>query len=121
MKKGWICSVLLLWLWLLPALPAGAASPPDYRIVNMVDDFLVYYQECRDMNVQERTDAWETMLEAKYPQFFQDALYRRKTGADRERYKEICISRFWEEVAPRIDTIAALNRGVGEKNTPVSG
>ena len=115
MKRCWIFPCLLLCLaWLFP-LSAAASTPADYRVINMIDDFLAYYDAVHEKSDREKSTAWEDMLENKYPQFFRDAIYRRKTGADRDRYKESCIARFWREIAPEIEAIAALNQGVNDR------
>jgi hypothetical protein len=52
------------------------------------------------------------MLEGKHPLFFRDAIYRGKKGAERDRYKQVCIRSFWDEVAPRMGEISRLNSGL---------
>jgi hypothetical protein len=54
------------------------------------------------------------MVEAKNRVFFDDAVYRRKTGVARERYKAYCIRTFWQEIAPEMDFFTDLNRDLGQ-------
>ena len=80
-----------------------------YRIINMVDDFVSYYDECEKSGATGRRAKWDSMLEAKYPEFFRDAIYRKKEGADRDKFKDWCIETFWKEVAPKMPVIRKLN------------
>ncbi len=90
----------------------GDAPAPAFRVVNMVDDFIAYHRTCAESDGPTRDRRWTEMLEMKYPQFFADAIYRRKEGDDRIAYRQVCIRRFWEEIAPRIDAIARRNQGI---------
>lgn len=116
MKRcSWITAVLvLLSIAVVGARgeESGDAPAPDFRIVNMVDDYLAYYRACAESDGPTRDRRWTEMLETKHPQFFADAIYRRKEGEDRDAYREVCIRRFWEEIAPRIDEIANRNEGI---------
>jgi len=91
--------------------PAAAETEraPQYRIVNIVNDFVSYYDECRNLGATERKARWDSLLEKKYPDFFQDAIYRKKEGADRDKFKDWCIETFWKEVAPKMPVIRKLN------------
>ena len=106
-----IMAITVLWI----GAPCVAASQDSYRIINVADDFLAYYQAGQGKSPDEQAGLWDSMLESKYPDFFQDALYRRKTGADRDRYKQSCINRFWEEISPHMDRIARLNQGAEKR------
>jgi len=90
-------------------LPGGQGKAAPYRILNLVPDFLAYHDQAKDRNEAGRVYRWNTLLEAKQPAFFSDALYRRKEGAERERFKATLIRQFWTEVAPKIETVRALN------------
>ena len=94
--------------------PSGQTHD-SYRIVNMVNGFQAYYQKCLGMEWKDRLIQWDSMLEDKYPQFFQDAIYRRKKGLEKNRYKEVCIRLFWDEVAPRMTEISRLNSGFEQR------
>jgi hypothetical protein len=118
MKPRRICLLFLLAclaICIIQSGPGFAANADAYRIVNVADDFQAYYQSGRDKDSNQRLALWDAMLESKHPVFFQDAIYRRKTGADRDRYKQDCINRFWDEVAPHMDRIAAFNQGIEER------
>jgi hypothetical protein len=90
---------------------AGAVAPA-FRIVDVVPDFIAYHRACTESDEAARDERWTAMLEAKHPQFFADAIYRRKQGEDRAAYRRDCIRRFWEEITPRIEEIAKRNEGV---------
>lgn len=109
--------LLIAMLW---AAPLGAQAEPlaraqsAYRIVNVVEDFLAYYRECRVKDLAGRTAGWDTMIESRHPQFFKDAIYRGKQGLDLKTYKQSCIQEFWDKIGPRIPEIKRLNDGIGE-------
>ncbi len=116
-KKRILC---LITMWFLScglalsaaAQAASAREEGTYRIVNVVDDFTAYYRDCQGRDPGCRTAAWERLLESRHPQFFQDAVYRGKTGSEREQYKQGCIRTFWDQIAPRIAEIGELNAGI---------
>jgi hypothetical protein len=87
-------------------------GPSAYRIVNVTDDFVAYYRECLGLDPACRTAGWEKFVESRHPQFIEEAVYRGKGGAEKERYKQDCIRRFWDEIAPRIPQISELDFGI---------
>ena len=91
---------------------AAEGAARGYRIVNALDDFIRYYDACKGAGAAERAARWDILLEAKHKDFFDQSIYRRKTGADRERYKQGCIRRFWSDVAPNMATLRKLAPGV---------
>ena len=100
------CAALFATLPLPPLAHAEDAS--GVRIVNVAADFLAYHQACADADAAERVARWEELLEAKHPDFFRDAVYRKKQGAERDRFKTWCITTFWSDVAPKIAAIRTL-------------
>ena len=107
-------ALVVAFLW-GAAAAVLAEDPPAPRIVNVVNDFLAYHAACRDATPETRAARWNTMLEAKHPPFFRDAIYRRLEGQDLANYKATCVGAFWAEVAPRMGEIAKLNEGVEER------
>jgi hypothetical protein len=87
---------------------APARPAEGWRIVNVANDFVAYHDRARALGPNERRALWDSMLEAKYPAFFADAIYRKKKGQERERFKRTLIDQFWREVAPKIDTVRQL-------------
>ena len=106
---------VVLAAWAFYHLLAGSVpAQAGYRIVNVVDDFVAYYEAARQGDAARQAALWDSMLEAKHQAFFDDALYRRKRGAERERYKDYCRETFWQEIAPRMDYYRKLNQGLAQ-------
>lgn len=106
---------LAILAWFMTAGAPEAFPADSYRVVNVVNDFLAYHRAAVSADWSEKVSKWDSMLENRHPDFFQDALYRRKRGEDRERYKLNCIERFWKEISPRMDEITRLNGGMEEQ------
>ena len=92
--------------------PSPVSARDGYRVINVVDDFLAYYQAAKGQGPEQRAALWVSLVEARNQAFFDDAVYRRKQGAERERYRENCLQTFWEEIAPDMDYYAGLNRNL---------
>jgi hypothetical protein len=86
----------------------GAAMPDGRRIVNMVDDFLVYYEAAKD-RPDSRPALWDARLESKHPDFFNQVIYRNFKDRQRAEHKAYCLTSFWTEVAPKIDALRRVN------------
>lgn len=91
-----------------PMMPAK----PAWRIINVADDFLRYHDTCKAMLSIARAASWDAVLEQKHPALFNDAIYRKKQGAERTRFKQWCIDSFWKDVAPKIEAIRKLSAAV---------
>ena len=102
-------------LSLLAALLLAPPAPPAPRILNLVPAFLAYEEACRDASPEVKAAKWDEMLEAKWPEFFRDAIYRALAGAEREKYEAACREEFFRDVAPRTKEIAARNEGMEER------
>jgi hypothetical protein len=80
-------------LVVLLAQPAGAGSPADNqlspflddrKIVNVVDDFLTFWDHAKGMNFRRQRRAWFRMVESKHRDYFERAVYR-NADADQRR------------------------------------
>jgi len=93
-----------------------AARPRSKRarqrgpVVDIVADFLRYHRRAKRASAAVRHARWGSMLEARHRAFFEQVIYRRKRGAERERFKRWCIATFWRKVAPRIARLRRLRR-----------
>lgn len=88
------------------------------NIINVADDFVEYYRKCLGANHETRVEQWDRMLELRHQDFFNHVIYRKKEGNDRSNYKMARIAEFWNDVAPKMEKIARLNKNaeVGIKN-----
>ena len=80
------------------------------NIINVADDFVAYYKKCLDADDETRAAQWDKMLESKHQDFFNHAIYRKKEGEDRENFKKSLIKDFWNDIAPKMEKIAKLNK-----------
>ena len=113
LRKAASCGLAVLVLCLCHSLsPAPVQAREGYRVVNVVDDFLAYYQAAKDQGEEQRAALWVSLVEARNQAFFNDAVYRRKQGAGRERYREHCRKTFWEKIAPDLNYYAGLNKSL---------
>lgn len=94
------------------AMPFPGAGAPGPRIVNVALDFIAYHAACAQVGEAERAAKWDTLLEERHPAFFNDALYRGKQDAERQRFKAWCLATFWRDVVPRMGAIRALSASV---------
>jgi hypothetical protein len=111
-------AVHIVRLFLSAVIGCGAATAaaaaeteraPQYQIVNIVNNFIFYHDECKNLGATERKAKWDSIVENKYPAFFQDVIYRKKEGKERDEFKAWCIETFWKEVAPKMPVIRKLN------------
>lgn len=99
--------------------PPPVAAEPGYRVVNVLADFIDYYEAAKDRDEKQRAALWRTMLETKHQAFFDDAIYRRKKGRERARYKAYCITTFWAQLAPEMEFYRSLSRKLGASVGPM--
>ncbi len=87
----------------------GGKRAPKYKIVDVAADFISYYVKCNRLAEAQRKAQWDRLLEKKHPDFFQEVIYRKKRGTDREEFKESCMQTFWTDVAPKMSTVRKLH------------
>lgn len=106
-------SIFLFWTLLMISCANCADSKfadAKLNIINVADDFVAYYKKCLDADDETRTTQWDKMLESKHKDFFNHAIYRKKEGEDRENFKKSIIKDFWNDIAPKMEKIAKLNK-----------
>jgi hypothetical protein len=92
---------------------AGPATAP--HIVNLVGDFLAYADQCKALDAGQRAARWDAMIEAKHADFINQVIYRKKQGAERERYKRWVIEHFWTDVIGKLDDVRKLNADIAAR------
>jgi Predicted Zn-dependent protease (DUF2268) len=111
-------TILAALLLLVPAVrplraeESPAPPAPSFVLVNLIPAFLAYHAEGAGADAADRARLWDALVESKDPTFFNDAIYRRKEGEERERYKRDCIRRFFAEVAPKIEDLRRRNESI---------
>ncbi|MFO0745327.1 MAG: hypothetical protein U1F43_06560 [Myxococcota bacterium] len=91
----------------VPAPRVGLGDGHD--IVDLADSFIRYAKAAKGASGEERRALWDAMLEAQAPDFFTQVTYRKKEGAERERFKASVIEQFWNEVEPRLAALEAVH------------
>lgn len=76
-----------------------------HKIYNIAEDFIAYAEQNANADAATRSAQWNQALEGKYPDFFNQVIYRNKTGDDLVAYKAQIIDQFWNEVVPRLSTL----------------
>ncbi len=103
-------SLVLYSLLLLFACGNSTGNGPDngnqtdmgdgYKLYNIVPDFIGYAEKGGSQGEEQRNALWDSMLEAKYEDFFRQVIYRNKTGNDMEQYKASIIGTFRSDIVP---------------------
>jgi hypothetical protein len=86
-----------------------------YKIYNVTNDFIAYAEQAAGDDAAGRKTKWDQMLEGKYPNFFNEVLYRNLAGQDRENYKTQIIDQFWNDVVPNLETLKEVNATAVQK------
>lgn len=94
---------------------AGEEEERDYRVVDLLPDFLAYHRLFREESPEAREAGWIDLLEGRHGPFFRDVLYRGRQGEDRERIARACREKFWGEIAPRLPEIERAAAGLTER------
>ena len=79
-----------------------------HKLHDLIPDFLAYAEQAAQGSQQTRVSLWDSMLEAKWTDFFNQVLYRKLQGTERENHKTAIINEFWDSIVP--DTLDALRR-----------
>lgn len=100
-----------------PASPADrpvpavvVALPNGHHVYNLLPAFIAYGQQGRDLGPAKRAALWDRMLTKRWPAYFSQVIYRGLTGQRRARFKAAIIKQFWNQVAPRLEGLKAMNQ-----------
>jgi len=86
-----------------------------HKRYNVTTDFIAYAKQASAADSATRRTQWDQMLQAKYPSFFSDVLYRGLTGQDLETYKTQIIDQFWNEIVPSLAALEDVNATAAQK------
>jgi hypothetical protein len=91
--------------------PPGSDIPLDgRRIVNVVDDFLAFWDVAKGKSLSRQRVLWARMVENKNRDYFDKAVYR---NTDPDTRREM-LDAFLQTVPSRIDNIREFNKRAGE-------
>lgn len=92
-----------------PALERAALEKLlGHKVINIVDDFLVFWDLAKDKPLRTQRRIWKRVVESKHRAYFERAVYR---GADPGRRRAM-LNEFLIRVPERVEAIRELNRTV---------
>jgi hypothetical protein len=77
-----------------------------HRVINIVDDFLLFWEKARFKSLPQQRRLWKLMVEGKYRDYFERAVYR---GADRSQRREM-LDQFLLNVPYQVEAIRQFNK-----------
>jgi len=79
-------------------------------LYDLVPDFFAYADRGAGEPDITRRSLWDSMLESKWSDFFNQVIYRNLSGTERENYKQWCITEFWTSIVPvKLDSLRLLD------------
>lgn len=78
------------------------------RLINIVDDFLIFWEFAKGQPLHRQRMLWDRMVEAKHRDFFERAVYRHADPGERRTM----LDEFLLRVPAQIDAIRELNKNI---------
>ena len=109
MKKLLSYSILLTIVFLLTNTINGAAAPGSEeakpRIINIAADFVQYWEQAKNLPMEEKIKLWDEMIMSTHQHFYQQVIYPLYYRQGKKNVKEDLLPRFLETIPDRIDLI----------------
>jgi hypothetical protein len=86
-----------------------------HKLYNVAADFIAYAEQADSADAAGRQTQWEQLLEAKYPDFFNQIVYGNLTGQERTDLKAQIIDQFWNETVPALDALKQVSATAVQK------
>ncbi|HKQ08208.1 MAG TPA: hypothetical protein VJ464_23990 [Blastocatellia bacterium] len=83
------------------------------KVVNVVDDFLTFWEAMKDKPVAQQRYWWKRMVEDKYRDYFERAVYR---NAD-VKSRRAMLNEFLVRMPERIEALREFNRQLADPHT----
>lgn len=80
----------------------------NHKVINIVDDFLVFWDQANDKPLRTQRRIWMRTVESKHRDYFERAVYR---GADSAQ-RLAMLNEFLIRVPERVEAIRELNRTI---------
>jgi hypothetical protein len=98
--------------------PASERPPMErlldgHRVINIVDDFLLFWDQAKDATPYRQRRLWRRMVENKHRDYFERAVYR---NAD-PRERRAMLDEFFIRVAGQVDAIREFNKRISDIST----
>ncbi|HEX8184163.1 MAG TPA: DUF2268 domain-containing putative Zn-dependent protease [Blastocatellia bacterium] len=118
-------SSLLITLMILlgPAALALPVPAPDrsamerlldgHRVINIVDDFLLFWDQAKHATPYRQRRLWRRMVESKHYDYFERAVYRNADAKERRAM----LDEFLMRVAGQVDSIRDFNKKISDIST----
>lgn len=84
-----------------------------HRVINVVDDFLSFWDQAKYATAYRQRQLWRRMVENKHRDYFERAVYR---DADRKERRAM-LDEFLVRVAGQIDAIREFNKKISDIST----
>src|SRR5215471_1428331 len=85
----------------------------NQHVINIVDDFLLFWDEAKDEPLRTQRRLWRRMVENKHRDYFERAVYRTKDPAVRREM----LDDFLIRVPSQVDAIREFNRSITDLAT----
>ncbi len=93
-----------------PAVPNEYDLGDGYKLYDLIPSFVAYAEAAANKSDSIKNLLWDSLLEKKYFDFFNQVIYRNLQGTDRDNYKSTIIKYFWSTIVPqRINTLRMLD------------
>ncbi|HVG18175.1 MAG TPA: hypothetical protein VNI02_03915 [Blastocatellia bacterium] len=84
-----------------------------HRVINIVDDFLLFWDRAKDAAPRRQERLWRRMVESKHRDYFERAVYRNADPKERRAM----LNEFFVRVAGQIDAIREFNKKISDIGT----
>src|SRR4029434_133805 len=85
----------------------------NQRVINIVDDFLLFWDEAKDEPLRTQRRLWRRMVESKHRDYFDRAVYRTKDPIVRREM----LNDFLVRCPSHVDAIRQFNRSITDLAT----
>ena len=128
-KRAIIAFAVILFFAQSPLAQTEPYSPPEnqplsyqsvlerlldnQRVINIVDDFLLFWDEAKDEPLRTQRRLWRRMVESKHQDYFDRAVYRTNDPIVRREM----LDDFLVRVPSQVDAIREFNRSITDLAT----
>ena len=117
--KKLITGIALIFLMANASL--ASSNPPSYqsvlerlldnhRVINIVDDFLLFWDQAKDKTPAVQRKLWKRMVENKYPDYFDRAVYRTTDP----KIRQAMLDEFLIRVPSQVEQIREFNKNISD-------
>jgi hypothetical protein len=77
-----------------------------YKVVNVVDDFLVFWEQAKGKKLQTQRKLWDRLVEAKHRDYFERAVYNNASFEERR----LMLNQFLAQVPAKVNVLREFNK-----------